>query len=196
MSYKEELVNLVKSHSGTFTKEIIIDLYDQIENNYLENNLPNEWFVCNFPLQKLNNSERNIDFDIKEMVEGNGSIYVYSLFNPSGTVNTLIENYFKNFINDIVRMSNIKKIQLFLMNNIKVLDHVDSDDVVSQRILVPITVPDISNSEKLGLKINDKIISIDDNLIVFNGALTHSAWNFSGDDWIFLSVDVLEDIKI
>ena len=196
MPYKEELVNLVKSHSGAFTKEIIIDLYDQIENNYLENNLPNEWFVCNFPLQKLNNSERNIDFDIKEMVEGNGSIYVYSLFNPSGTVNILIENYFKNFINDIVRMSNIKKIQLFLMNNIKVLDHVDSDDVVSQRILVPIAVPDISNSEKLGLKINDKIISIDDNLIVFNGALTHSAWNFSGDDWIFLSVDVLEDTKI
>jgi hypothetical protein len=152
-------------------------------------NEKNIWFYANMQSNQVGTSEKTIDFNLDEMVKGTGYIYVCRIYDDELTIDPIIKNYFDSFIQEVSQIKNIKSIQLFIMNNIEVLGHTDSDNLQLKRALFPIEVPD-STANNLIFKIEkNEIIPTPKEVISFSGAVMHSAWNYTSKDWKFLSVD-------
>jgi hypothetical protein len=152
-------------------------------------NEKNIWFYADMQSNQTGTSEKTIDFNLDEMVKGTGYIYVCRIYDDELTIDPIIKNYFDSFIQEASQIKNIKSIQLFIMNNIEVLEHTDSDNLQVQRALFPIEVPD-STANNLIFKIEkNEIIPTPKEVISFSGAVMHSAWNYTSKDWKFLSVD-------
>ena len=187
----QELIKLDYINSST---ESIVNLFEDLTKHSAQV-IPNIWFYANFQTNDVANSERHIDFNLEELIRGNGYVYVCRLYDSELTIDPIIINYFSQFI-QCTDLTNIKSIQLFIMNNIEILPHTDSDDQTLTRVLIPIEVPK-NNGTNIGFKIEDCITVPTSKIpIGFDGSKSHSAWNFTHVDWKFLSVDYYDLHKL
>jgi hypothetical protein len=183
----EKFQSLVLSNCFDSSTNSIVALFKKL--NISICNEKNVWFYADMQSNQIGTSEKEIDFKLDEMVKGNGYIYVCRIYDDELTIDPIIKNYFDSFIQEASQIQNIKSIQLFIMNNIEVLEHTDSDNLQVQRALFPIEVPD-STANNLIFKIEkNKIIPTPEEVISFSGSVIHSAWNYTSKDWKFLSVD-------
>jgi hypothetical protein len=183
----QELIRLRYINSST---DSIAGLFKNLIETVDESlKIPNLWFYANVTLKEVYNSENLIDFNLDEMVKGNGYIYVCRIYDDELTIDPIIKNYFDSFIQESSQIQNIKSIQLFIMNNIEVLGHTDSDNCQVQRALFPIEVPDNTDNNLIFNIEKNKIVPTPGEVITFSGAVIHSAWNYTSKDWKFLSVD-------
>jgi hypothetical protein len=186
----QELIRLRYINSST---DSIAGLFKNLIETVDESlKIPNIWFYADVTLKEVYNSENLIDFNLDEMVKGNGYIYVCRIYDDETNIDPTISTYFNNFIKELKKIKGIKSVQLFIINDIEVQKHIDSNNTNIKRVLIPIEIPD--NNTNIGFKLEDEIIVPDYNPIIFVGSAAHSAWNHTGKDWKFLSVDFYSDI--
>jgi hypothetical protein len=186
----QELIRLRYINSST---DSIAGLFKNLIETVDESlKIPNIWFYANVTLKEVYNSENLIDFNLDEMVKGNGYIYVCRIYDDELNIDPIISTYFNDFIKELKETKGIKSVQLFIINDIEVQKHIDSNNTNIKRVLIPIEIPD--NDTNIGFKLEDDNVVPDYNPIIFLGSTAHSAWNYTGKDWKFLSVDFYSDI--
>lgn len=178
-------------------KEIVDSNYINYDNNNIskifneskENN--ENWFYLDYSKENFIESEGDeIDNDI--IFIGSGKLFVCQLYNRelSTTNNTLSE--FRSKLNQV---HGVDSAQFYRANDIIILEHTD---VLPEkrlfRMVFPLEVPECNKSNLFGFKIGTHtLIPQKNQIIFFDHTVKHSAWNLTGQDWKFLSFDILEE---
>lgn len=185
----DKLSSIVKSSYINYKDDNITRIFNESK----ENN--EEWFYLDYSKDNFIESEGDeIDNDI--IFIGSGKLFVCQLYNrefdytKSTTNNTLSEFRLK-----LIQVPGIDSAQFFKADNIVILEHTD---VLPERrlfrMMFPLIVPDCNKSNLFGFKIGTHtLIPQKNQIIFFDHTVKHSAWNLTGQDWKFLSFDILEE---
>lgn len=124
---------------------------------------------------------------------GNGSMSVIPIFNRFKEYR-YIENIkeFHSFKKNVVDLPQIISAQFFSLTNIMCLEHNDYGNENYNRVIFNLNVPDTKNCNLCGIKVDkNTILPVEDDILLFDHKIRHAAWNFTQQQWTFLSFDVI-----
>lgn len=169
------------------------DNISKICNESKENN--EDWFYLDYSKENFIESEgKGIDYD--NIYIGSGKLFVCQIYNKDfDYTKSTTNNELSEFRSKLTQVHGVDSAQFYRVDNIIILEHID---VLPEkrlfRMLFPLEVPKCNKSNLFGFKIDtDTIVPEENQIILFDHAIKHSAWNLTGQDWKFLSFDILGD---